>query len=372
MLLYIHIPFCIKKCNYCDFNSYNLDLSKKVRYLDDLYKEMEMYKTDKVIKSIFIGGGTPSILKAGELEELFENIYKNYKIADDAEISIECNPGTMSVEKLKSLKKSGVNRLSIGLQAVQQNHLEYIGRIHTYKEFVKNYNDARNLGFDDINIDLMYSLPNQSMDEWKETLELVEGLNPTHISAYSLILEEGTELFSMYENKDFELNDEIIDIDMYRYAIDYLASKGYHQYEISNYSKDGFECEHNKGYWRCDHYIGLGAGAAGYIGEIRYKNVDSLEEYHDYIKNKEKPIAEKDDLADKDKIEEKIIMGLRMNEGIKFEDFKNEFKIDFTNIYSEQLKVLFERGLINKNAEGFSLTQKGREISNSVMVEFIL
>lgn len=371
LMLYIHIPFCIKKCNYCDFNSYNLDLSQKKRYLEDLKKEMKMYKTNDQISSVFIGGGTPSILTEEELEELFNNIKENYNIKKDAEITIECNPGTLTLDKLKKIKQLSVNRLSIGLQAIQEKHLKYIGRIHTYEDFLKNYNDAINVGLDNINIDLMYNLPNQTMSDWIETLETVIKLNPKHISAYSLILEEGTKLYTKYEHSEFELNDEDIDIGMYRYAIKYLSSKGYHQYEISNYSKDSYECEHNKGYWRCDHYIGVGAGASGYLDNKRYNNVESLDEYHDMVTDGKKPIIYNDELSTKDSIEEKIFMGLRMNEGIKYEDFKKQFNIEFSNVYSKQIKELSNRNLINKSETGIMLTQKGREISNSVFIEFL-
>ena len=210
--LYIHIPFCVKKCKYCDFNSFKLNLDEKKKYLNYLGKEMELYKnelSERSIDSIFIGGGTPSILNEEEIKILFNKIKKNFKVKVDAEITMECNPGTLTLNKLKAMKECGVNRLSIGLQAVQNNHLKYIGRIHTFEEFEKNYRDALAVGFKNINIDLMYALPNQSKEDWKESLEKVVKLNPTHISAYSLILEENTELFDMYERKEFNARIQI-------------------------------------------------------------------------------------------------------------------------------------------------------------------
>ena len=200
--LYIHIPFCVRKCKYCDFNSFKLNIDEKKKYLSALSKEMELYKEkigQKEIDSIFVGGGTPSILNEEEIKILFDNINLNFKIKEDAEITMECNPGTLTLNKLKTMKECGVNRLSIGLQAVQNHHLKYIGRIHTFEEFEKNYHEAKKVGFDNINIDLMYALPNQTKEDWMESLEKVVNLNPTHISAYSLILEENTELFDMYE-----------------------------------------------------------------------------------------------------------------------------------------------------------------------------
>ncbi|HFH0288658.1 TPA: radical SAM family heme chaperone HemW [Clostridioides difficile] len=387
--LYVHIPFCVKKCKYCDFNSYKMDIDSKKRYIEDLKIEMELYsnklykdnkyknkeccslnKNDK-ITSIFVGGGTPSILTSDEIREVFISIKEMLDIDENAEITIECNPGTLTLEKLKTMKEIGINRLSIGLQAIQEKHLNFIGRIHTYEEFEKNYKDALSVGFKNINIDLMYSLPNQTLCDWKETLEKVVHLNPTHISAYSLILEEGTELYNMYESNKFELIDENVDIEMYEYTINYLKSKGYNQYEISNYSKEGYNCEHNILYWECEHYIGIGAGASGYINENRYNNVESLEDYHLSLVKREKPIQENEILSEKDMIEEKIFMGLRMNKGIKFEDFKKKFGIDFREKYNKQIEMLLARKLINQSFEGIQLTQKGREISNSVFIEFM-
>lgn len=373
--LYIHVPFCVKKCNYCDFNSFKLDIISKKTYLEDLKKEMELYKSEignnEEITSIFLGGGTPSILSGDEIKYIFKCINDNFNIKKGAEITIECNPGTLTLEKLQDMKDVGINRLSMGLQATQNNHLEYIGRIHTYEEFEKNYKEALNVGFDNINIDLMYCLPNQSFDDWKESLEKITDLNPTHISAYSLILEEDTELYNMYERKEFRLMDEDTDIDMYEYTIKYLKSKGYNQYEISNYSKDGFECEHNKLYWKCGHYIGIGPGASGYIKNTRYGNLCDLNEYHKLLMKKERPIDNKEILNIEDKIEEKIFMGLRMNEGINFDDFKKQFNIDFLERYHKQIKDLSDKHLIRISEENIALTQKGREISNTVFIEFM-
>lgn len=369
--LYIHIPFCVKKCNYCDFNSYKMDINSKTRYIEDLKKEMKLYKTEQEITSVFLGGGTPSILNSLELESIFDSIYENFNIAQEAEVTIECNPGTLSLDKLKTMKKIGINRLSIGLQAVQDYHLKAIGRIHTYEEFEKNYRQAKEIGFENINVDLMYCLPNQTPDEWKESLNKVVSLNPSHISAYSLILEEGTELYNMHENNEFEVIDEDVDMDMYNYTINYLKDNGYNQYEISNYAKEGCECNHNILYWKCKHYIGLGPGASGYLDDTRYNNVEALDEYYTLLSNNKKPIAHKEDLTIEDKIQEKIFMGLRMNNGIKFEDFKNEFDINFKEKYNEVIDKLKSRNLINESKTGISLTQKGREISNSIFVEFI-
>lgn len=369
--LYVHIPFCVKKCKYCDFNSYKLIESEKKRFLSDLKNEMALYKNkDRKINSIFFGGGTPSILENEDMKMIIEEIYENFSIDENAEISMECNPGTLNEDKLKFMKSIGINRLSIGLQAVQEDLLSFIGRIHNYQEFEKNYIEARKVGFENINIDLMYNLPNQTIEDWKETLHTVADLNPDHISAYSLILEEGTKLYDMYMNKEFEMGDEDQDIEMYEYTINYLKSKGYNQYEISNYAKAGCECKHNILYWKCENYIGLGPGASGYINNIRYNNESSLDSYHDKLSKDEKPIDFFETLTLKDKIEEKIIMGLRMNEGIIFEDF-DEFGISFEEKYKKQLDKQIELDLIVKTDEGIKFTQKGREISNSIFLDYI-
>ena len=371
--LYIHIPFCVTKCKYCDFNSFKIDLNEKIKYLNYLGEEMKLYKEEiknREIDSVFVGGGTPSILNENEINILFEKIKENFNIKSNAEITMECNPGTLNKVKLKAIK-SGVNRLSIGLQAVQNHHLKYIGRIHTFEEFEKNYHDAKQMGFDNINIDLMYALPNQSREDWMESLEKVVKLNPTHISAYSLILEENTELFKMYERDEFNLLDENTDIEMYEYTIDYLKSHGYNQYEISNYAKDNFECKHNVLYWKCEEYVGIGASASGYFNGIRYNNICELDNYEKMILEGEKPIEWEEKLSIKDEIEESIFLGLRMNEGIQISDFKEKYNFDFEKEYKNEIEKLSKMELIEIDNNRMKLTQKGREISNSVFVEFI-
>ncbi|MEG0238383.1 MAG: radical SAM family heme chaperone HemW [Clostridium sp.] len=372
--LYIHVPFCAQKCYYCDFNSYKIKSNEKEDYLINIEREMLLYKDefkDKSFDTVFLGGGTPSILKVDELKRLMSKMYENFNIKDDAEITIECNPGTINKEKLEAMKKIGINRLSIGLQATQNYHLKSIGRIHTYEEFEKNYYDAIDIGFENINVDLMYALPNQKEEEWKDTLDKIIKLNPSHISAYSLILEEGTKLYDMYENNEFNLLDEDTDIEMYNYTINTLKDNGYNQYEISNYSKYEKECKHNIIYWKCDNYLGLGPGASGYIEDIRYSNLEDLSEYNNKISQNLKPINEENKLSDKDKIEEFIFMGLRMNEGISLDIFEKRFKIDFKDLYKNALEKLIDNKLIKMEDSNVSLTQKGREISNSVFIEFI-
>ncbi|MGL5714473.1 MAG: radical SAM family heme chaperone HemW [Paraclostridium sp.] len=372
--LYIHVPFCVQKCNYCDFNSFKVKGNDKKEYLDYIKKEMILYKNefkDKQFDTVFFGGGTPSILSISELEELVVAIFENFNIKEDAEVSMECNPGTINKEKLLHMKNLGINRLSIGLQAIQNHHLEYIGRIHSYEEFEKNYLEAREVGFDNINVDLMYALPNHKKEEWIESLDKIISLNPSHISAYSLILEEGTRLYDMYECEEFKLLDEDTDIEMYNYTINKLRENGYNQYEISNYAKENKECKHNIIYWQCDNYLGLGPGASGFIGKNRYSNESDLDEYNKKVSQKIKPVEEKILLSEQDKIEEFIFMGLRMNEGISSKVFKDRFNKRFEDIYKETMDKLIYDKLLELDGEYLRLTQKGREISNSVFIEFI-
>jgi oxygen-independent coproporphyrinogen-3 oxidase len=372
--LYIHVPFCVQKCNYCDFNSFKIKGNDKKEYLDAIEKEMKLYSDEfknKQFDSVFFGGGTPSILNIEELKRLVGSVFKNFNIKETAEVSMECNPGTINKEKLIHMKELGINRLSIGLQAIQNHHLKYIGRIHSYEEFEKNYLEAKEVGFDNINIDLMYALPNHNKEEWKESLDKIISLNPSHISAYSLILEEGTKLHEMYDNEEFSLLDEDTDIEMYNYTINKLKENGYNQYEISNYSKEYKECKHNIIYWKCDNYLGLGPGASGYIGDIRYNNISDLNEYNHKISQNIKPIEEETILSEKDKIEEFIFMGLRMNEGISLKVFKERFNISIEDIYKEPIEKLIASKLLELDKDNLKLTQKGREISNTVFIEFI-
>ncbi|WP_099187354.1 radical SAM family heme chaperone HemW [Tepidibacter mesophilus] len=372
--LYVHVPFCIKKCNYCDFNSFKLDYEDKKRYIRSIITEMNLYSKqfDKdCFSTVFIGGGTPSILENEELKLLIDNIHSNFDIVDDAEISIEANPGTLTEEKLNTLFLSGVNRLSIGLQSSDRKHLESLGRIHSYEEFKENFEIARKIGFENINVDLMFSLPSQTFEHWKQTLKDVVKLNPSHISAYSLIIENETVFGRLYDEGKLELLDEELDLKMYYYTRDYLKEKGYNQYEISNYAKDKKECKHNILYWRCGQYLGLGPGAHSYLNKERFSNYKDIKTYCEKLRNFELPIENIEKLDKQDMIEEKIFMGLRMNEGIDLKKINEEFKVDFMKMYKNEVESLKNTNLIELVDSRLSLTNKGIDISNKVFVEFL-
>jgi oxygen-independent coproporphyrinogen-3 oxidase len=363
--LYVHVPFCVKKCLYCDFNSY-ADISLESQYIDAMVKEIGTIK-EKSLKTIFIGGGTPTILSYKNLETLLEAL-EEFKAQ---EFSIESNPGTIDKEKLDLLRTHGVNRLSIGLQAWQNSLLKTLGRIHTLDDFLKSYNAARDAGFENINIDLMFDIPGQTTEDWKETIDNVAALKPEHISCYSLIVEEGTPFHSMWEKGMLVLPDEDEDRQMYCYAVEKLKSYGYKQYEISNFSKPGFECRHNIVYWKDREYAGVGAGAHGYVDGFRYSNLRGVGEYIKGIRSGS-AIEEKAPVTINDSMEEFMFLGLRMIEGISKEDFKKRFNTPFEEVYGMQLKKFTSLKLLYDDGEMVKLTPRGIDISNQVFEEFML
>ena len=371
MSLYIHIPFCKQKCLYCDFPSYAGKENLIDEYISALNKEILDKCKDYKIISIFIGGGTPSYLDEKNLESLLKTIdLLDFK--DNMEFTVECNPGTLNEKKLTIMKKYNVNRISMGLQSTSDNLLKEIGRIHTFEEFKKNYYEARKAGFENINMDLMFGLPNQSIEDWKLTLEDAVSLNPDHISAYSLIIEEGTCFYNLYNNDKLNLPSEEDEREMYLLTKKILNEHGYEQYEISNYAKGGKECFHNKIYWKCNEYLGVGVSASSFVDEKRFKNIDSIKEYIEKINNGEDVIEDIHVNDLKDDMEEFMFMGLRMIEGVSLKEFKRRFGKDVFDIYDNAIKNNVKKGLLVIDSEKLYLTSKGIEVSNYVMSDFIL
>ncbi|KDR95055.1 oxygen-independent coproporphyrinogen-3 oxidase [Peptoclostridium litorale DSM 5388] len=379
--LYVHIPFCVKKCSYCDFNSFPIGkhCEKTGQYVDYLVREMEIQSkaaSQYEFSSVFVGGGTPTILCEEGIELLFEGIYKNFNIAKGAEITMEANPKTLSEGKLKVIKKCGVNRLSMGLQAAQENILQILGRIHSYEDFVENYDQARMAGFENINVDLMFSIPGQTFEDWMDTLEKVTSLSPEHISAYSLIVEEGTPICESIERGGLVELDEDTDRKMYHEGIKFLKDRGYVQYEISNFSKPGHESAHNIKYWRCSDYVGLGPGAHSYMNGVRHSNCSSLEEYYASIDEKRPPVNWSEAISQKQQMEETMFMGLRMNEGVSKGEFYKKFNVEFDEVYGDKVDVLEEKGLLEikeyRGDKRVCLTLHGIDISNTVFIEFLI
>jgi oxygen-independent coproporphyrinogen-3 oxidase len=363
--LYVHIPFCLKKCLYCDFNSYaNIELQDS--YIDALIKEIGRIKINK-FETVFIGGGTPTILSIKNLEKLMKAINK----FDYGEYTFESNPGTINENTLKLMHEYGANRLSIGLQAWQNRLLKGLGRIHSIDDFLIGYETARKVGFKNINVDLMFGIPDQTMEDWVETIDNVIRIKPDHISCYSLIIEEGTPFYELYNNNKLNLVEEEIERDMYHYAISSLQSAGYDHYEISNFAKPGFECRHNITYWKQYEYIGVGAGAHSFLGGKRFHNSSGIKLY---IKGIEENNITEDEitLTLNDEISEYMFLGLRMMEGISRNEFKEKFNTTIDAVYNEEISDLVRKVLLLDDGENIKLTDKGIDFSNQVFVQLLL
>ncbi|MDT9336297.1 radical SAM family heme chaperone HemW [Clostridium perfringens] len=372
--LYIHIPFCAQKCLYCDFPSFARKDHLRKAYIEALNKEIINLRekhNNLEINTIFIGGGTPSVLESNELECLLKEIAK-LNMAKDIEYSMECNPGNLTEEKLEVMKKYGVNRISMGLQAKQDNLLKGLGRIHNYKTFKENFLLAKKVGFNNINVDLMFGLPNQRLNEWEETLREIISLDPAHISAYSLIIEEGTAFYNLYENDKLKLPTEEEERKMYHLAKKILEENGFNQYEISNYAKEGKECRHNLAYWNMDNWIGVGSAAASYINGKRIKNISSVEEYINSINENGEAVEEIINNSKNDNMEEFMFMGLRKINGIDENEFKNRFSMNINDVYGEILNKYIGEGLLIRESGRIFLSEKGIEISNIIMADFLL
>lgn len=368
--LYIHIPFCVRKCLYCDFPSFSGMESIFDDYVRMLCREIDETYSDyrgMEVKSIFVGGGTPSVLPPALLGRISDKIFSRFDVDSKAEITIETNPGTLDAKKLAEMKSMYFNRLSMGLQAWQDRLLKKLGRIHTADEFETNFLQARDAGFKNINVDIMFALPAQSLDDWQETLEKVIKLRPEHISAYSLIIEEGTPFFDMFDRGELKETDEETDRKMYYLAKEMLSDKGYKQYEISNFAKEGFECYHNKVYWRTEEYQGFGLGAHSYADGVRFHNTYDMKEY---LRGGGLRL-DKEFLSFQEKQEEFMFMGLRMNEGVSEAEFLRRFGESMDSVYGDEIKELISEELLVKKDGRLSLTDRGVDISNSVFEKFI-
>ena len=366
--LYIHIPFCKKKCLYCDFNSYIIHEEDK--YIDSLCKEIKFYfKDDKYrLKTVFIGGGTPTVIKCENIGKIMDSIYPFIK--KGGEITIECNPETLKKKSIREYYKMGINRLSIGLQAKQNELLKTIGRIHNYEDFLFAYSLAKAQGFENINIDLMFSLPNQTIKMWEETLINVCNLEPTHISCYSLIVEETTPLYKLVKSGELVIPSEDTDRNMYYLTEEILGYRGYKQYEISNYAKEGYECKHNLIYWKNEEYIGVGAGSHSKLGSRRFWNVNGVNEYISKIENNKNIIEGYEDINEEDDMWETIFLNLRLNEGLNTDDFFNKYGKGFMDIYGDVVMRLKSDGLLDISNKSIFLTKKGKDLANEVFIKF--
>ena len=374
--LYIHIPFCARKCAYCDFLSFAAPERSYREYVEKLIEEMYGQSTayrDYAVTSIFVGGGTPSVLPPELVEALFVAVYDCFAVSADAEITIEANPGTLTMEKLETYLNCGINRLSLGLQSADGEELRTLGRIHSYDDFLKSYQRARQAGFTNINVDLMSALPGQTMQSWKNTLRKVMMLKPEHISAYSLIIEAGTPFYERYHENPEAFPDEETDREMYHLTKELMAAQGYERYEISNYARPGYECRHNIGYWTGAEYLGLGLGASSCTHGFRYHNVTDLEEYLSLdLREPGAAAREIQELTPEEKMEEFMFLGLRLTKGVSGSEFLERFGKNMWNVYGEVFEKLSRQGLILEEPPMVRLTELGIDVSNQVLCEFLL
>ena len=408
--IYVHIPFCVKKCNYCDFLSAPATMQVRKSYIEALIKQIESYRdfvfvnSNSVlekkyeVKTIYFGGGTPSLLDVEEIGAVFSTIKSAFGIMDadleTMEITLEANPGTFGKDKLLAYREMGFNRISMGVQSMNNEELKLLGRVHTVEEFLENYKLARECGFENINVDLMQSLPGQTLEDWEETLRQVIKLNPEHISAYSLIIEEGTKFYEWYADKEELLPDEETERAIYYRTEEMLKEAGYERYEISNYAKPGKESRHNLSYWQGVDYLGLGLGAASLIKDERLVNADNLQKFIEIADNEKKVfgddrekdkesvtarkekfelfIKERNPLTRQEQMEEFMFLGLRVMKGVSKQKFFKRFGITMDEVYGAVLEKFREEELLVIEDDRVALTRKGIDISNYVFAEFLL
>lgn len=370
--IYIHIPFCATKCYYCAFNTYAFHKEQSKAYLQALRTEMALYAPDTdPLQTIFIGGGTPSILSANALAQLFVDVHQNFSITPNAEITVECNPGTVDAEKLNVMRENGVNRLSFGLQAMQDETLKQLGRIHTVSEFMESYHIAREHDFENINIDLIFALPEQIMTAWHHTLNEVIALEPEHISGYNLVMEAETPFYEQWQAGELHLPSEDTEADMFQYTIETLTSHGYTHYEICNFAKPNHFAKHNLVYWNNQACIGLGAGACGYVGGIRYTNIRGIAPYIKALSKCSKPIADTERLTGHAEKAETLMLALRKREGISLEAYRNRFGEEIETAFGRTLKKWIDTELLERTPTHLRLTARGLFLANEVFVELM-
>ena len=396
--IYVHIPFCAKKCAYCDFLSFPGNMRMRREYTDKLLEEIRIQSSfvrEYQVDTIFLGGGTPSVLDVTDITAIMGTLKEHYDIAPDAEITIEVNPGTVKMEGLVAYREAGINRVSMGLQSADDTELRYLGRIHTYDEFLKSFQRVRMAGFTNVNVDLISAIPGQTPESWRNTLKKTAMLKPEHISAYSLIVEEGTPFYDRYgghvEMESYEMSpeerrrlmalpdlpDEDTEREMYYMTRNCLAEQGYERYEISNYARPGFECRHNVGYWTGTGYLGLGLGASSYLEGCRFHNTSDFQSYVSAHLDDEAEFCQAlrqdmEQLSVKSKMEEFMFLGLRLTRGVSVEGFITRFGQSIRNVYGGVIDKLEREGLQEHKNGYYRLTERGLDLSNYAMSLFLL
>jgi len=370
--IYVHFPFCASKCKYCNFNSSADNNQMQVEYFQALLREIRMYSSQKInVDTIFIGGGTPSIMFDGCIATLISEIRKSFVVDADVEITIEANPNSVTATKAQEWKEAGVNRVSIGLQTSNEKVLKLIGRTHSTKDYINAVEMVRNAGISNINTDILVGLPRQKMSHLKHTLKLLTKMQCSHISVYSLILEEDTPLYSMVVNNEVKLPKEEKAVTMYDFAYRYLKEQGFTRYEVSNFAKYGHECKHNLHTWQMREYLGFGAGAHSYFKGIRYNNYSSIEKYIDKVKSDSKPVELSEKISTQEAFEETIMLGLRTKYGVDTDDIKARYKIDLLKTKQETINYLISKGLINLVYNRIIATDEGMQVLNRVILDLV-
>jgi oxygen-independent coproporphyrinogen-3 oxidase len=367
--LYVHIPFCLKKCNYCDFCSFStLEKQERDLYLSRLTEEILGYKrSDKIhVDTVFFGGGTPSLLEPSEFFKICDAVSDSFEILPDTEFTVEANPKTLNKDKLRAFTSRGVNRISLGMQSIHENELKMLGRIHNAIDFQNAYQLCQESGIQNINIDVMYGIPEQTASSFQKTLEYVTSIQPAHISAYGLILEEGTKFWDV--RNSLPLPSEDAECDMYNLACRFLSSNGYSHYEISNYSKPGFESKHNLKYWRDKEYIGVGISAYSYFNDRRYGNSRSLAEY---LSENPKQYVSEDFISKSESAYEFAMLAFRLGEGLLLSEYKNRYGTDFLIGREERINDYVKAGYMGRTDERIFLTEKGFYVSNTILTDLL-
>lgn len=372
--IYIHIPFCESKCFYCDFTSFSGKQDIVKDYMESLIRELSLYKEKLVsygVRTIFFGGGTPSSIDPKYIRDVLNYIYDNFNTHHDMEISIELNPGTVTMEKLRIYKEAGINRISMGLQTLNDDILKKLGRVHTKNDFLDSYSMIKAIGFENINIDLIFNLPNQTVVEGLKDIETLVDLGVRHISYYSLIIEPGTQIYKWYEEGRLKLLDEDSERELYHKVVTYLKERGYNHYEISNFALKGYECKHNMVYWNINPYIGVGLSSHSNIDHKRFYNTSILNTYIQSLKKGMLPIEDEEIINKEVEIAEFCIFGLRLVEGIHKKGFKERFKTDISIIYKEIIEKHKKNGLLYEDEDYLKLTNRGLDLANIVELDFL-
>ena len=374
--IYLHIPFCVKKCAYCDFASFACS-GVPEEYVDALIREIEIVSCGEypaAFDTVFFGGGTPSLLTGEQMERILSAVHAHFPVQEGAEQSMECNPGTAAREHLAAYRAAGVNRLSIGLQSTHDALLKSVGRIHNYAQFLDTLENARSVGFTNINADVMHGLPEQTLEQYFETLKVVCDLGLQHISSYALTLEEHTPLYERVVSKSIKLPDSDLVADMQDAGIDYLTSRGYQRYEISNFALPGYECRHNLNYWRNGEYLGLGVAAHAVVRKRRWTrtaNVDTLEEYYRLLSRGKRPLAETIELHNADEMFECVMLGLRLTQGVDRKAFSKRFGLDMAEAFPDGMEAIRKRGWVVEDENTIALNRKGLDLQNEALGFFM-